>query len=205
MDAPTLARIFEPFFTTKEVGKGTGLGLSTVFGIVQQSGGTIAVDSEVGVGTAFEILFPVASRSKADRLPETAQGPGDTRGTETILLVEDDPQVRTLTASLLRRSGYQVLEASSGGDALLLSDQHTSAIDLLLTDVVMPRLSGRELAERLALRRPTMRALYMSGYTNDAVVRHGVFEANADLLQKPFTPDALTRMVRSVLDAARRS
>ncbi len=203
MDAETQARIFEPFFTTKEV-RGTGLGLSTVLGIVGQSGGTIWVRSEPGHGTAFDVYLPQARTGAVAEPRDPRPVRDDARGTETILLVEDDLQVRALATTILRRYGYTVLEAQSGGDALLLCEQHGGRIELLLTDVVMPRLSGRELTERLAVARPGLRTLYMSGYTDDAVLRHGVREAEVAFLQKPFTVETLTRAVRDTLDAPAR-
>jgi CheY-like chemotaxis protein len=200
MDAATQARIFEPFFTTKGIGRGTGLGLSTVFGIVQQSGGTIAVDSEPGKGTSFRIYLPRAedvAANTAARAPDAALR----RGSETILLVEDEEQVRTLARSLLQRSGYRVLEARSPGEALLASEQYSGAIHLLLTDVVMPLMSGRQLWHRLAPGRPQMKVLYMSGYTNDEMLVHGLLGSGISLLQKPLTPEGLTERVREVLDS----
>jgi two-component system, cell cycle sensor histidine kinase and response regulator CckA len=201
MDKATLARVFEPFFTTKEVGKGTGLGLATVFGIVRQSGGTIWVDSEPGKGTKFELYFPAADRSLVARPAVLSADPNKLHGSETILLVEDEESVRTLARAILRKHGYDVLEAQNGGDALLLCEQHAAAIHLLLTDVVMPRMNGPQLAERLRSLRPEMRVLFMSGYTDDAVVRGRIRDAAVDFLQKPITPQTLARKVRGVLDA----
>jgi len=201
MSPATQARVFEPFFTTKEVGKGTGLGLATVFGIVRQSGGLICVDSVLGSGTTFSVYFPIAAGTVSPAPEPVNLERPSLFGTETILLVEDEQSVRVLVRTILNKFGYVVLDAQSGGDALLLCEQHPDSIDLLLTDVVMPRMSGRQLAERLALVRPEMKVLYMSGYTSDAVVRHGVHDATIAFIQKPITPGALARRVREALDS----
>jgi len=199
MDKALQARIFEPFFTTKEKGRGTGLGLSIVFGIVEQSGGSIAVDSEPGHGTTFRIYFPRADDAVASACETVNPDAVAQHGVETILLVEDDEQVRNVARMILRRSGYRVLEAQSGGDALLICEQHPAAIDLLLADVVMPRMSGCQLAARLKCIRPEMRVLYMSGYADNSIMEPGILDADIALLQKPLTLESLTRKVRLVL------
>ena len=199
MDATVRAHLFEPFFTTKEVGKGTGLGLATVYGIVKQSDGYISVYSEVGHGTSFKIYLPRIDTPA----PIQASPPKDRpdRGTETILVVEDEPAVLSLSRRALEAQGYVVLAASDASDAMRVVERHGGTIHLLLTDVVMPGLSGRELADRLATRRPGIRVLYMSGYPGDAVVQHGALPHGSAFLQKPFSPDGLARKVRDVLDA----
>ncbi len=198
MDPETCSKVFEPFFTTKNEGKGTGLGLSTVYGIVKQSGGYIWVYSERGRGTAFKVYLPrVAEAAERIQTPERERtAPG---GNETILLVEDEDGVRALIRQVLHKNGYTVLQAAHGGEALLLCERHKGDIDLLLTDVVLSQMTGRELAHRLAPLRPGMKVLYMSGYTDEAILHHGMLSPGSAFLQKPFTTEALTQKIREVL------
>ena len=198
MDPDTISHVFEPFFTTKLRGKGSGLGLSTVYGIVKQSNGEITVSSEVGRGATFRAYLPVFEAPARAAEPSAAV-PRPRRGEETILLVEDEAAVRKLAREMLVREGYRVLTADGGPAALEVWEQHADSIDLLLTDVVMPQMSGRELAERLKAERPGLKVLYMSGYTSDVIARHGVLGSETALLPKPFTPESLSRKVRGVL------
>jgi CheY-like chemotaxis protein len=201
MDEEVRARIFEPFFTTKEPGKGTGLGLATVYGIVKQNGGFIWVYSEPGLGSTFKVYLPLTEQLSIVPERSVAHAPESLAGTETILLVEDSPAVRAAARDALSRYGYAVLEAPNARRALYLASQHKGPIHLLLTDVVMPETSGSELAGRMAAIRPGTRVLFMSGYTDDAIVRHGVLASGIAYLQKPFTPATLALKVREVLSA----
>jgi CheY-like chemotaxis protein len=197
MTAEVRSRIFEPFFTTKDKDKGTGLGLSTVYGIVRQSGGSIWVYSELGQGTTFKVYLPCVDQDADidEALPATA----DYRGSETVLLVEDEDVVRQVAYEMLTMNGYSVLQTSNGNEALEVSRQHEGVIDLMVTDVVMPSMGGPELARRLAVTRPEMRVLYMSGYTDDAVFNHGVLQKGTAFLQKPFTSASLGCKLREVI------
>jgi two-component system cell cycle sensor histidine kinase/response regulator CckA len=197
MDEDLQAHIFEPFFTTKELGKGTGLGLSTVYGIVKQSGGYIDVASESGKGSTFTIYLPLL-KGKAESIQAKIPTDASYRGNETILLVEDEDVLRTLLAKFLRLHGYTVLEARHGGEALLICERHRGPIHLMVTDVVMPQMSGRELADRLTPMRRDMKVLYMSGYTEDAMVQYDVADLSVPFLQKPFRPLELARQVRAI-------
>lgn len=203
MDAATLGHVFEPFFTTKGPGKGTGLGLATVYGIVKQSGGHIAVYSEPGHGTTFKTYLPAVAQ--AVEASEDQASPSATRDSETLLLVEDQEELRDLLAEVLEGSGYTVLKARDCMDALRICDERETPIHLLLTDVIMPQMSGRELVDRVQPVRPAMKVLFMSGYTDGAIVHHGVLDPGIAFLQKPFAPPTVVQKVREVLDAGRRS
>jgi CheY-like chemotaxis protein len=201
MDEAVKARLFEPFFTTKERGKGTGLGLPTVFGIARQCQGGIEVASEPGRGSTFRVYFPLASKPSSAVADEQAR-PASSRNTETVLIVEDEEQVRTVARDILQRQGYKVLVARSPESALSLCMSETQRVDLLLTDVVMPRLSGPELAERLAVLRPQIKVLFMSGFMDDALSRHGATGQKLNLISKPLTPQTLSQKVRELLGTA---
>jgi CheY-like chemotaxis protein len=200
MDTATLERVFEPFFTTKDVGQGTGLGLATVHGIVRQSSGHIAVDSAPGLGATFKVFLPaveidVQTSASADPAPQALAACG-----ETVLICEDDPSVRQLTTQMLRSAGYHVLTAATGAAALKVARQLQAPIDLLVTDVIMPEMNGRQVAHTLAAERPGMRTLYISGYTSDVIAHQGVADGNIEFLEKPFSQAELLRRVREVLD-----
>jgi two-component system, cell cycle sensor histidine kinase and response regulator CckA len=200
MDEATQKRLFEPFFTTKELGKGTGLGLAMVYGIVKQSRGSIWVYSEPGHGSTFKMYLPVVQADTVERAPAVDAVPATLSGTETVLVVEDQAEARSVMREILSRRGYIVIEAISGSDAVMKSRQHPGAIDLLLTDVVMPGLSGRGVADILQAERPNLRVIYMSGYTDEAIVHHGILDSGLAFIQKPFTADAFLRKIRQVLD-----
>jgi CheY-like chemotaxis protein len=199
MDERTRARLFEPFFTTKEVGKGTGLGLATAYGIVQQSGGAIQVRSEPGKGTTFTVLLPRELTAKESVTRAITLTTRAVRA-ETVLVVEDENALRTLVERVLCRAGYIVLSAANGVEALRVFEQHKGSLHLLLTDVVMPEMNGRELADQLVLQSPNLKVLYMSGYTDEAIVQRGALAPGTHFISKPFNPAQLTRMVRKVLD-----
>jgi CheY-like chemotaxis protein len=201
MDRDTLGHVFEPFFTTKGVGHGTGLGLSTVYGIVKQSDGYVWAYSEPGRGSTFKIYLPVAEiGASSPALP--APGPLRVGRGESVLLVEDDEGVRRMTTRALQEGGYRVLEAANGADALALLTSSSGRIGLVLTDVVMPGMSGRDLADRIAELRPGTPVLFTSGYTDGEIVRRGLLDPEAAFIQKPFAPDAIVRIVRERLEAA---
>ncbi len=199
MDAETQQHIFEPFFTTKELGRGTGLGLSMVYGIVQQSGGSVRVYSEPGCGATFRILLPEAKEDadshKPQESPERMQP-----GSETVLIAEDEDMVRTLTRRILESHGYRVLEARNGKEALEIAERHVGPLHLLLTDVVMPKMSGKELAQHLLESRPETKVLYMSGYSENLVSHQGILDAGVALIEKPFAEESLLQRVRAILD-----
>ncbi|GIW81963.1 MAG: hypothetical protein KatS3mg105_3770 [Gemmatales bacterium] len=195
-----LDKLFEPFFTTKPAGKGTGLGLAVVDGIVRQSGGAIEVYSEVGVGTTFKIYFPATEEKAAGATNEREKPRALPRGTETILLAEDEAKVRAYASLILKQHGYTVLEAASGKKALEFADAYSGKIDLLLTDVVMPEMSGRELADALKQKHPHLKVLYISGFPADAIVRHGIIEREVSFLSKPFNSQTLLTKIRELLD-----
>ncbi|HUT78678.1 MAG TPA: ATP-binding protein, partial [Polyangia bacterium] len=199
MDAETRERAFEPFFTTKDLGQGTGLGLSTAYGIVKQSGGGISVHSEPGRGTRFEIHLPRVS-DRASGLAAAGTPPPVATGNETVLVAEDEPAIRALAARILTGLGYRVLAAGNGDEALAVAKRQKGRIDLLLTDVVMPGISGRQLADRLRAIRPGLRVLFMSGHTDNAIVHHGVLKPGTHLIGKPFEAEQLARRIREVLD-----
>jgi CheY-like chemotaxis protein len=194
------SRIFEPFYTTKAPGKGTGLGLSVVHGIVQQSGGRIEVDSAPGRGSVFNVFFPAIAEDVPAAAASRSSRREELNGTETLLLVEDEDAVRTTSMMVLQTWGYNVLAAASGEEASQLLAEHAERVELLLTDVVMPGMSGRDLADALRQENPDLKVLFMSGYTSDAVLRHGILHGAANFLEKPFSPATLAKKVRDVLD-----
>ncbi len=202
MTRETRDHLFEPFFTTKEQGQGTGLGLSIVYGVVKQFSGEILVDSEPGRGTTFDIYLPRLPHSNGDYTARRRTSGPARIGSETILLVEDDTSLRSLARRILSDAGYAVIEATTAGEAIAIGESYRDRIHLLLTDVVMPQASGSEVGARLSATRQGLRVLYMSGYTDDDVLRRGVVQEKIDFLQKPFTPAQLTKRVREVLDAA---
>jgi CheY-like chemotaxis protein len=199
MDVATQARVFEPFFTTKQKGKGTGLGLSTVYGIVKQSDGYIWLYSEPGVGTTFKMYLPRVD-DPVEPVAAVPRSTGSLRGTETILVVEDEDAVRQLVSRVLEKRGYTVLLAAAPNEAAEISQREKQPIHLLISDVVLPQMSGRALSKQIVSNQPGIKVLYMSGYTDNAIVHHGVLDPGTPFLQKPFTPDALARKVREVLD-----
>jgi len=201
MSPEVMAHLFEPFFTTKERGKGTGLGLATVHGIVEQSGGHIHVESQPGAGTTFEICFPRSDAPQVTKAP--APEAPSVRGHETILVVEDDPQVRGVTIRALEGSGYRVIPAASGEEALVIARQSGERLDMVVTDVVMPGLTGREVVDELRRSLPDIPALFVSGYTQDAIAQRGVLDSGVEFLPKPFTPSTLVARVRAMLDTGR--
>jgi len=202
MDEPTTKRIFEPFFTTKPVGEGTGLGLSMVHGIVVQSGGHVRVCSELGHGTTFRIYFPSATRKPEEAAESAPAFSRALRGKETILIVEDQADVRNFVVAVLKACCYRVIEAPTASEALIVVEREGDQIDLVLTDVVMPKMSGPQLVERIVKARPAIKVLFMSGYTDNVIVQHGILDEGINLIQKPFGPDELAAKVRVVLGAS---
>jgi two-component system, cell cycle sensor histidine kinase and response regulator CckA len=200
MDEATQSHMFEPFFTTKMPGRGTGLGLATAYGIIRQSGGAIRIQSELGQGTTVRIYLPMAE-AKHQPVVEKPAPVESYNGAETILLVEDEARVRKLIVDVLTSRGYQVLEATRGEEAVRVCKSYSGSIDLAVVDVVMPEISGPDVVRQISALRPDIHVLYISGYTDEAVVHHGISESSASFLQKPFLPDALARKVRAVLDA----
>jgi len=200
MDPETVRRLFEPFFTTKELGKGTGLGLATIYGIVNQHGGHVSVESEAGKGTTFRIYLPRADEV-SDRAVEVETPADDSRGDETVLIVEDERKVRNLARDILAERGYRVIVAEDIEEARELARDLGTTIDLLLTDVVMPRMNGPEIYARIAGARPEIKVLYMSGYAEDAIGHRGVLDSGIHFLRKPFSPRTLTQKVRTALDS----
>jgi CheY-like chemotaxis protein len=198
MTPETKAHMFEPFFTTKEKGKGTGLGLATVYGIVKQSGGSIWVYSEPGQGTVFKVYLPSVIESPVAAVPAKTEADFDL-GAETVLVVEDEEGVRSLIGFALESAGYKILQTAEGESAVSICEKHDGPIHLLLTDVVMPKMSGPVVAEKVSALRPGIKVLYMSGYTDDAVVRHGVLTQDMPFIQKPFSPITLRKKIREVL------
>jgi signal transduction histidine kinase len=202
IDEETQGRLFEPFFTTKEQGKGTGLGLSTVYGIVRQSGGHISVDSQLGKGSTFKILLPWVEKEMVEPLPTEKDAiPESSPGTEKVLLVEDDESVRELASEILQMNGYEVIEACHGVEALAIFEAQEKPVDMLVTDLIMPQMGGRDLAKQLVPKNPGLKVLFLSGYTDSAVVRQGLLEPGSFFLQKPFTPAELAYKVRQALDS----
>jgi two-component system cell cycle sensor histidine kinase/response regulator CckA len=200
MDQATMSKLFEPFFTTKEPGKGTGLGLSTVYGIVKQSGGHIAVHSVPGNGSSFRILLPRVARVEIEPAPTIEPDAEIRAGTERVLLVEDDGSVRELAREILEMNGYSVTEATNGVEALKVFAAEQGAIDLMVTDLVMPQMGGRELATKVTPLYPDLRVLFLSGYTDSVAIQQGMLDSGSYFLQKPFTPADLARTVREALD-----
>jgi CheY-like chemotaxis protein len=198
MDEKTLDSMFEPFFTTKEHGKGTGLGLSTLYGIVRQNGGWVEVSSCLGRGTTFRIYLPRIDAGASPAVESSARTP-ESQGCKTVLLVEDQEDVRKLVTTILKKHGYEVMEARNGAEACVISQQYAGEIHLLMTDVVMPGMNGKELSERLKTARPNIKVLFNSGYTADVIAHRGVLEPHVSYLPKPFSAETLVSKVRDVL------